>query len=225
MKRWHKRSVIILLLGIAGIIALGLRPSVEPPTARALTAKPYAEIPLPAHYVTGDLRITYRWQLTEPPRHTVLRSSLQKNVFDMVTPTEWEIIIQAKDGKLTAEYTTPTLPAKKNHPHHQHPIPRLLWYPGTILFTQRHICAQILPVLALPEYPYTVLLANAAVYIGLTNTLHRCSARHSGLGYTTRYPRERILPHCTKWTHTQFTCQILRDGARTSRTTAAVRFC
>lgn len=112
MKRWHKRSVIILLLGIAGIIALGLRPSVEPPTARALTAKPYAEIPLPAHYVTGDLRITYRWQLTEPPRHTVLRGSLQKNVFDMVTPTEWEITIQAKDGKLTAEYTTPTLPAK-----------------------------------------------------------------------------------------------------------------
>lgn len=114
MKRWHKRSIIIIAMGMVGVAALGLRPAMVPPTAKAITKAPHAETPLPAHYVTGGMKVTYRWELTEPPPHTVLRGAAGENVFGMVKPAQWEITIQAKDGKLTADYTTPILHAKNN---------------------------------------------------------------------------------------------------------------
>ncbi len=114
MKRWHKRSIIIIALGIAGVAALGLRPTVVPHTAEALTKAPHTQTTLPEHYITGGMNLTYRWKLTEPPPHTILRAATDENVFGMIKPAEWEITIQAKDGKLTADYTTPVLHAKSN---------------------------------------------------------------------------------------------------------------
>lgn len=114
MKRWHKRSIIIIALGMVGVAALGLQPAVVPPTAKAISKAPHAETSLPVHYITGSMKITYRWKLTEPPPNTILRGAAGENVFGMIKPAEWEITIQAKDGKLTADYTTPVLHAGNN---------------------------------------------------------------------------------------------------------------
>ena len=112
MKRWHKRTACILTLGILGLAALAYRPAFCANTAAAF---PYFEPPakkLSEHDGNQELNIEYRWDISNPPRGTVLTGDLASAAQSLLQAAEWSIRIYTEDGQLKAEYDTPLLQPK-----------------------------------------------------------------------------------------------------------------
>lgn len=100
MKRWHKRTICILLAGALGLGALSVRTAIEPD--RQLTTR---NNPLICP-ISADATLTlaeHCWELY--PEHT------QDEVFRCLRPEKINIRVRCEHSKLIADYDTPVLHA------------------------------------------------------------------------------------------------------------------
>ncbi|MBE6418875.1 MAG: hypothetical protein E7031_01960 [Akkermansiaceae bacterium] len=111
MKKWHKRTLCILALGIVGLMALAYRTAFEEDTAEHPEYYQTPSTKLSRHDGSNDIRFEYRWQLNKSPRGTVLRGCLQPDAFSIIQPAEWNIKVYTQDGQLRADVDTPVLHA------------------------------------------------------------------------------------------------------------------
>ncbi len=111
MKRWHKRTLCILALGIAGIVALAYRTAFEEDRAETIDYFNSPSIKLSSHDANHDICFEHRWNLSQSPRGTVQEGSLQPNAFGMIQPAEWLVKIYTKNGHLCADFTPPVIHA------------------------------------------------------------------------------------------------------------------
>lgn len=114
MKKWHKRTITILILGIAGAAALGLNPMFTDDTAGMYNGafRNYSE--LGAHDQGESMQFDYAWKLTKHPNNTILEGNTQNNAFNLLQDSDWNIRITTENGKLKATYNTPVLRALDN---------------------------------------------------------------------------------------------------------------
>lgn len=112
MKRWHKRTLLVLVLGAAGFIALAMRPALVPDEAEQQDAG--LSIPLPSDQAeaAGKLSVSYRWDLADSPGITLSSSPDGVHLFrDRLRRAEWCISFVVSDGKLLISAETPLLHA------------------------------------------------------------------------------------------------------------------
>lgn len=98
MKRWHKRSICILIAGIIGVGALSIRTAIEPD--RQIT---HSTNPIHCHYSNAEQQLTFNdcWQLCD--------ETTDNEVFSALQSQDIHIDIRTADGKLLATYDTPIL--------------------------------------------------------------------------------------------------------------------
>lgn len=112
MKRWHKRTLLVLVLGAAGFIALAMRPALVPDEVEQQDAG--LNIPLPSDQAeaAGKLAVSYRWHLADSPGITLSSSPDGVNLFrERLRRAEWRIGFVVRDGSLLINAETPLLHA------------------------------------------------------------------------------------------------------------------
>lgn len=100
MKRWHKRTIGILLAGALGLGALSVRTAIEPDRQLTNRANP---LTCPISSEASLLLAERCWELT--PAQT------EDNVFRNLRPEKINIRIHCEKNKLIASYDTPVLHA------------------------------------------------------------------------------------------------------------------
>lgn len=101
-----------MTLGILGVAALAYRPAFCSNTAAAFPDFESPAKTLTEHDGNHELNIEYRWDISNPPRGTVLTGDLSPAAQSLLQATEWRVRIYTEDGQLKAEYDTPLLQAK-----------------------------------------------------------------------------------------------------------------
>lgn len=112
MKRWHKRTLLVLVLGAAGFIALAMRPALVPDEVEQQDAG--LNIPLPSDQAEAadKLAVSYRWDLADSPGITLSSSPDGVNLFrERLRRAEWRIGFVVRDGSLLINAETPLLHA------------------------------------------------------------------------------------------------------------------
>lgn len=113
MKKWHKRSLFVLLLGAVGTVALGLRPALTPDTLEVI--EPFAStIQLPQHLRDSNFSFTHIVNPSAPQRGTWF-SDGDLTTHRLLRPSEWTVQVQCKDGTLSVEATPPEQHADGAH--------------------------------------------------------------------------------------------------------------
>ncbi len=113
MKRWHKRTACILVLGVLGVSALAYRPAlIEDSAGKSKHAMATPATFLTEHDDAQGINLHYTWDLGNHPVGTMLTGDLQPDAFSLLQPARWEIDIYTEHGELKANYTTPVLKAK-----------------------------------------------------------------------------------------------------------------
>lgn len=105
MKKWHKRTLIVLFLGALGTVALGLRPALLPDKATRIQYFP-SEVPLPEHLAQSTFAFTHNIALSSPQRGTWIdtrASGLQQPIIGQ----DWHIRVFCRDGQLRVEAMPP----------------------------------------------------------------------------------------------------------------------
>lgn len=117
MKKWHKRTITILILGIAGTAALGLNPMFTDDTAGMYNGafRNYSE--LSPDERNSSMQFDYTWKLTDHPNHTVLEGDVSHHAFLLLKDAEWKFRIHTENGKLKVDYNTPVLQAQDDAMH------------------------------------------------------------------------------------------------------------
>ncbi|MBR5887470.1 MAG: hypothetical protein IKZ07_04605 [Akkermansia sp.] len=114
MKKWHKRTLCVLTLGVLGTVALGLRPAFTPNDVQEI--KHFScEIPLPEHRKNSNFAFTHTIQLHNPHRGTWFSKQLQQSIHPQLTPAEWPIRVYCEDGKLRVSASPPRLHSEWAH--------------------------------------------------------------------------------------------------------------
>lgn len=114
MKKWHKRSIVILTLGLLGVGALSMRPALIPDTAKNyLDCSNTAQQPLVPEDSAHSLNLEYSWNLTTPPPNTLLQHEQERpcNAFSLLKSQTWNIRIFTEGGHLKVTYDSPVLHA------------------------------------------------------------------------------------------------------------------
>ena len=112
MKKWHKRTFTILILGAAATVALGLNPMFTEDSAGMYkgTFRNYSEL---NDFDQGvEMQFDYTWKLTDPPNLTILEGDTENNAFRQLKDAEWKFRIRTDNGKLKVDYDTPLLQAQ-----------------------------------------------------------------------------------------------------------------
>lgn len=113
MKKWHKRTLIVVALGLLGTVALGLRPALTPDDVQEI--KHFStELPLPDRQKDSRFCFTHTIQLHSPHRGTWYAGG-QQTVHPLLTPAEWSIQVSCADGKLRVTAPPPPLHSKWAH--------------------------------------------------------------------------------------------------------------
>lgn len=113
MKKWHKRTLIVLTLGLLGTVALGLRPALTPDDVQEI--KHFStESPLPENCKESRFAFTHTIQLQTPHRGTWYAEG-QQNVHPLLSPAEWSIEVSCREGKLQVSAPPPPLHSKWAH--------------------------------------------------------------------------------------------------------------
>lgn len=107
MKKWHKRTLIVLILGALGIVALGFRPALSEDEFVQLTHT-IQEVQLPEHLADSDFSFTHTIKLHEPHRGTWFDGGLQ-SVHPQIQPAEWNIRVYCENGKLKVAAEPPEI--------------------------------------------------------------------------------------------------------------------
>lgn len=112
MKRWHRRTLIVLLLGGAGFIALAMRPALVPDEAFPPTVELCLPLPPQQADSSDQLAATYRWDLRNSPGITLSNCPDGVNLFrESLRQATWSIGFVISDDKLRINAETPLLHA------------------------------------------------------------------------------------------------------------------
>ena len=112
MKKWHKRTICILVLGLIGCTALGLRTAFLKDECSVWNSTFTVTQAAEADSESGSLSVNYLWNLTTPPTHTAWMEDTAPSAYSLLTPMQWRIDITAQDGNVTADFDAPVLQAK-----------------------------------------------------------------------------------------------------------------
>lgn len=109
MRKWHKRSLIVIGLGLVGTILLGLRPAIVPDEIVQISHFAQ-EIPLPEHLRNSDFSFSHSIQVNAPHRGTWYANG-GADIHALLKPNEWKINLSCRDGKLIVHQEEPQLSA------------------------------------------------------------------------------------------------------------------
>ncbi len=110
MKKWHKRTLIVLALGMLGTVALGLRPALSPDEVQEIRHFS-TEMPLPDRLKESSFAFTHTIQLQNPHRGTWYAAG-QQSVHPQLTQAEWPVEVRCEGGKLLVSAPPPPLHSK-----------------------------------------------------------------------------------------------------------------
>lgn len=116
MKKWHKRTLCILALGIAGTVCLAYRPAFcEDSAGTALLMPETVERELGKHDDTQGISFWLSWDFKNHPKGVLLQGA--EDAFQQVKPAHWDIQVRSENGKMKVLYNTPVLQAENPTSH------------------------------------------------------------------------------------------------------------
>lgn len=110
MRKWHKRSLLVLGLGVVGTLLLGLRPALVPDEIVQISHFSQ-EIPLPEHLRDSDFSFSHAISVNAPHRGTWYANG-SEDVHPLLKSAEWKINLSCRDGKLIIHSEAPQLSAE-----------------------------------------------------------------------------------------------------------------
>ncbi len=113
MKKWAKRSLVILTLGVLGTVAFALRPAFIPDASEAVggaTQSVPARI-RDARDALAPLDIRYTWDLRAHPSGTLVMGAQEPDAFALLREARWPIRLRQQGGTLTVEAGEPVFQA------------------------------------------------------------------------------------------------------------------
>lgn len=113
MKKWHKRTLFVLALGLLGTVAVAYRPALTPDEVQEIKHFEQ-EVALPEHLSDSTFAFTHTIQLHNPQKGTWYAGGLQE-VHKQLTPAEWPIEVRCENGKLKVLAPPPALSAPLAH--------------------------------------------------------------------------------------------------------------
>lgn len=111
MKRWHIRTLVILLLGAAGMVALAYRPALVPDTVQWETEMPLG-IALREDYQENraDTEVEYRWSFKHSPSRTAFFHAGEQDSFSLLAGDPvWVLRFKAHGGTLVLDGQLPQM--------------------------------------------------------------------------------------------------------------------
>ena len=111
MKRWRIRTLVILLLGAAGMVALAYRPALVPDTVQWESEMPLG-IVLRQEYLENraDTEVEYRWSFKHSPSRTSFFHANAQDAFSLVAGDPvWVLRFKARDGMLVVDGELPEM--------------------------------------------------------------------------------------------------------------------
>lgn len=111
MKKWHKRTLCILALGVAGMVCLAYRPSFCDNVARTAPYMPQtAECVLSKHDDAQGMSFKLSWDFSNHPKGVLLQGA--DDAFALLQDARWDIEVRTEQGKMKVSYNTPVLQAE-----------------------------------------------------------------------------------------------------------------
>ena len=101
MKRWHRRTLIVLALGALGTVALGLRPALTPNEVSVISRAGNA-VPLPEHLHGRNFSFTHVIKPGQPHKGTWFAGN-SAEALSRLQATDWRVTVSCKEGKLVVE--------------------------------------------------------------------------------------------------------------------------
>lgn len=112
MKRWQLRSLVIIILGLLGMVALAFRPALVPDEMRwAMESMPLRE-ELNAQYDENkaEMEVEYRWAFKKSPTHTAFFHEGGQNAFDLLEGNPaWLLRFKVHDGVAVVDGDLPEM--------------------------------------------------------------------------------------------------------------------
>ena len=109
MKKWHKRTLIVLTLGAVGVAALGMRPALLPDQS-GMVHHFSTEAPLPEHLSQSNFSFTHTVNISEPQRGTWMDTQ-SAGIQQAITAEDWVIQVTCREGKLHVQTKAPEVTA------------------------------------------------------------------------------------------------------------------
>ncbi len=113
MKKWHKRTLLILTLGALGTVALGLRPMLTPDELEVITPF-HHEIQLPQHLKTSNFSFSHTVNPASPQRGTWFMDG-NTATHQLLDNAEWDVDVRCENGVMRVVTTPPALHARNAH--------------------------------------------------------------------------------------------------------------
>lgn len=113
MKKWHKRTLVILFLGALGTVAIGLRPAWQQDEVKVI--HPFSTVcDLPLHLQNSNFSFTHSISLLAPQRGSWFDTQ-SRGIEAQIQGGNWDIRVVCKDGKLTVLAPPAELSAADGH--------------------------------------------------------------------------------------------------------------
>lgn len=111
MKRWHIRTLVILLLGAAGMVALAFRPALVPDTVQWESEMPLGiALRDDCQENRADTEVEYRWSFKRSPSRTAFWHANAQDAFALLQgEPEWVLRFKAHDGVLVLDGELPQM--------------------------------------------------------------------------------------------------------------------
>ena len=112
MKRWHVRSLVIVILGVLGMTALAFRPALVPDVVE------WGVEPVPLQEALGaqngenraEMEVEYRWAFKKSPTHTVFWHEGGQDAFALLEGNpEWTLRFKVHNGMAVVDGDLPQM--------------------------------------------------------------------------------------------------------------------
>ena len=112
MKRWHVRSLVIVILGVLGMAALAFRPALVPDVVE------WGVEPVPLQEALGaqngedraEMEVEYRWAFKKSPTHTVFWHEGGQDAFALLEGNpEWTLRFKVHNGMAVVDGDLPQM--------------------------------------------------------------------------------------------------------------------
>lgn len=113
MKKWHKRTVFILLLGVLGTAAIGLRPALQPDEVKVIHPFP-TMCDLPPYLQKSTFSFAHTISHNDPQRGSWFDTSCN-GIQQQIKGNKWKIQVVCKNGKLSVLAPPAELSAENGH--------------------------------------------------------------------------------------------------------------
>lgn len=117
MKKWQVRSLVIIILGILGMVALAFRPALVPDAAVWETETPQGLVLRPQYDENrAEWEEEYRWELKNSPTHTVFLHERGVDAFTLLEGNPaWVLRFKVHNGTAVLDGDLPELHCSTPH--------------------------------------------------------------------------------------------------------------